>query len=66
MTANKKNRRENGMRAVFLGSNPHSKGEHFSRSSDERNAIIRAIVITIIGKIIAIDKDKRDKSIPQK
>jgi len=32
MTANKKNRKENGIRAFFLGSNPHSKGENFSRS----------------------------------
>lgn len=32
ITANKKNRRENGVRAEFFGSNPHSKGESFSRS----------------------------------
>jgi hypothetical protein len=32
MTASKKNRVEKGRRAVFLGSNPHSKGEDFSRS----------------------------------
>lgn len=28
----KKNRIENGIRDVFFGSNPHSKGEAFSRS----------------------------------
>lgn len=28
----RKNRIENGIREVFLGSNPHSKGETFSRS----------------------------------
>lgn len=28
----KKNRIENGIREVFLGSNPHSKGDTFSRS----------------------------------
>lgn len=28
----RKNRSENGMRADFLGSNPHSKGDDFSRS----------------------------------
>jgi hypothetical protein len=33
MTAIKKNRKENGSRAVLLGSNPHSNGELFSRSS---------------------------------
>lgn len=30
--ASKKNRVENGIRAVWLGSNPHSKGDIFSRS----------------------------------
>jgi hypothetical protein len=30
--AKRKNRMENGIRAVLLGSNPHSKGEDFSRS----------------------------------
>ncbi|KAF8480536.1 hypothetical protein F5888DRAFT_1787188 [Russula emetica] len=28
----KKNRKEKGIRDDLLGSNPHSKGEHFSRS----------------------------------
>lgn len=37
ITANKKNRVENGIRALFLGSNPHSKGEAFSRSLRDRN-----------------------------
>ena len=32
ITASKKYRVEKGRRAVFLGSNPHSKGEDFSRS----------------------------------
>lgn len=32
MTAIRKNRREKGSRADLLGSNPHSKGEFFSRS----------------------------------
>ena len=32
----KKNRKENGIRAVFLGSNPHSNGDVFSRSDEER------------------------------
>jgi hypothetical protein len=30
--AKRKKRIENGMRAVLLGSNPHSKGDDFSRS----------------------------------
>lgn len=33
MTAIKKNRDENGSRAEFLGSKPHSNGDLFSRSS---------------------------------
>ena len=36
ITARRKNRVENGIRAVFLGSNPHSKGVDFSRSFIER------------------------------
>jgi hypothetical protein len=31
-----KNRNENGTRALFLGSNPHSNGEFFSRSLFDR------------------------------
>jgi hypothetical protein len=33
ITAMRKNRDENGRRAEFLGSNPHSNGDLFSRSS---------------------------------
>jgi hypothetical protein len=36
MMPRRKNRRENGIRAVFLGSNPHSNGEVFSRSLWDR------------------------------
>lgn len=36
ITASRKNRRENGSRAEFLGSNPHSKGESLFRSWWER------------------------------
>ena len=32
ITAKRKNRRENGIRADLLGSKPHSNGEDFSRS----------------------------------
>lgn len=60
ITAIKKNRNENGKRAVPLGSNPHSKGEFFSRSEivffDNKDAI--AITIVEIIKIIIIADDK--------
>lgn len=36
ITASKKNRREKGSRAEFLGSNPHSNGLDFSRSALDR------------------------------
>jgi len=63
MTAMRKNRDENGNRAEFLGSNPHSNGDLFSRSSfiffeiivvriiiavDRRIASIAVVVIIII------------------
>lgn len=34
--ANMKNRKENGIRALFFGSNPHSNGDVFSRSECDR------------------------------
>jgi len=62
ITAIRKNRDENGSRAEFLGSSPHSKGDLFSRSSliffeinvasimiiDESMMVIVAVVMTII------------------
>jgi hypothetical protein len=62
ITAIKKNRDENGSRAEFLGSNPHSNGDLFSRSSFifleivvvkimmivERRMASTAVVVTII------------------
>lgn len=47
--ANKKNRVENGTRAVLLGSNPHSNGDDFSRSSEDREAKTHAAPSTITG-----------------
>jgi len=44
ITASKKNRMENGRRADLLGSNPHSKGDVFSRSLEER-AEAREIIV---------------------
>lgn len=55
----KKNRIENGIREVFLGSNPHSKGETFSRSKIvflENNVEIiikRDLIITAIENAIS-------------
>lgn len=46
ITAKRKNRREKGIRAEFLGSKPHSKGLDFSRSIDEFMAASFAIVNT--------------------
>ena len=39
-----KNRNENGIRELFLGSNPHSNGDVFSRSLLER--VLRILVTT--------------------
>lgn len=50
ITARRKNRNENGIRAEFLGSNPHSNGDSFSRSWLERMATSHAIVgISIVS-----------------
>jgi hypothetical protein len=51
--ASRKNRIENGIRAVLLGSNPHSNGEAFSRSIIDRDDRIRAAIKTVIGRIRA-------------
>jgi hypothetical protein len=55
--ARRKNRIENGTRALWFGSNPHSKGEDFSRLRVDRAAHIHAIKNTIKGSIIAINDD---------
>lgn len=39
-TARRKNRRENGVRAVFLGSKPHSNGVCVSRVVRWRDAVM--------------------------
>lgn len=54
ITANKKNRSENGRRALFFGSNPHSKGEAFSRSFVDFEEIIMVIRIKRRGMILAM------------
>jgi hypothetical protein len=52
ITAIKKNRRENGSREDLFGSNPHSKGELFSRSTidflESRAASIIIMVVMMI------------------
>jgi hypothetical protein len=63
ITAIRKNRDENGSRAEFFGSNPHSNGDLFSRSSlfffeisvvkaimvvDSRMVIVAVVVMVII------------------
>lgn len=53
ITAKRKNRVENGSRAVFLGSNPHSNGDAFSRSFVDRVLIRSVIINTAVGMIIA-------------
>lgn len=58
----KKNRIENGSRAEFMGSNPHSKGDDFSRSivAFLDRAEARPITITLIKKIrVPIKKIKK-------
>ena len=58
----RKNRRENGRRADPLGSNPHSKGELFSRSANagearkEDKSIIRVAIDTTIITVRYINK----------
>ena len=71
ITAIKKNRDEKGSRAEFVGSNPHSNGDLFSRSSliffeisvasiimvDDSRMVIVAIVIIIIIIIYLVFKN---------
>jgi hypothetical protein len=57
MTANKKNRIENGIRALWFGSNPHSKGEDFSRSEIDRMKIRTDKINKMTGITIAVIED---------
>lgn len=57
--ASKKNRIENGIRALWFGSNPHSNGDDFSRLIVDRIAVIQAIKNTREGRIIATEEDVR-------
>lgn len=54
--ANRKNRIENGIRALWLGSNPHSNGDAFSREDDVgRIDSTHAKPYTIPGRAIATE-----------
>jgi len=55
ITAIKKNRNENGNRAGFLGSNPHSNGDLFSRSSIPLLDSIVASIIMIVDSVMVIN-----------
>jgi len=57
ITANKKNRVEKGIRAEFIGSNPHSNGDIFSRSLFERVNVNFLIIINRVGIIIHVMED---------
>jgi len=60
ITTSKKNRVENGNRAEFFGSNPHSNGDLFSRSIEDRcdkQIVARIIIIGI--KILKYKTNKR-------
>ena len=51
--AKRKNRIENGIRAEFFGSKPHSNAEDFSRSGFARRARTIIATITAAGRITA-------------
>lgn len=57
MMLSRKKRIENGTRALFFGSNPHSKGEVFSRSDDLRVASTQATPRTRRQMVVAVIKE---------
>lgn len=63
ITARRKNRSEKGIRAELFGSNPHSKGEDFSRSTVLRDASAHASVKTRGGRAIPIMENVRARDI---
>lgn len=68
ITASKKNRMENGVRAERVGSNPHSNGDSFSRflTVRVREDVNHAIINTREGIKIAVIDDSRIRFIYQK
>lgn len=63
--ASRKNRSENGIRALFLGSNPHSKGDAFSRSDVERLLRNQAAANVKEANINAVTEDRINEDIGQ-
>lgn len=57
ITARRKKRVENGMRADLIGSNPHSNGDDFSRSLKLRMNKIFAIIRISSGIIMHIEEE---------
>ena len=55
--ARRKKRIENGIRALWFGSNPHSNGDDFSRFIVDRAAVNQAIANTNVGKVIATKEE---------
>ena len=60
--ARRKKRREKGRRALFLGSNPHSKGVNFSRLGGERRERREVRPRMARGKAEARRKERRGES----
>lgn len=59
--ARRKNRIENGTRALWFGSNPHSNGEAFSREEQVgRIDKTQAIMYTSKGRAIATEDAMRE------
>nr|AGJ50261.1 NADH dehydrogenase subunit 3 [Pontoscolex corethrurus]AGJ50262.1 NADH dehydrogenase subunit 3 [Pontoscolex corethrurus]AGJ50263.1 NADH dehydrogenase subunit 3 [Pontoscolex corethrurus]AGJ50264.1 NADH dehydrogenase subunit 3 [Pontoscolex corethrurus]AGJ50265.1 NADH dehydrogenase subunit 3 [Pontoscolex corethrurus] len=52
MIASSKNRMENGIRAMLLGSNPHSNGEDFSRSWVDRFRSNSEVMSSTLGMMM--------------
>ena len=62
-TAKRKNRKENGSRADIFGSKPHSNGDIFSLSLEDRADNKKAAKKTTMGRIIAKIHENKDKVI---
>lgn len=67
ITAIRKNRRENGIRADPLGSNPHSNGEFFSRSLIVFFEMTDEMIIRILAmmKVTEMNRDRQRIVIPE-
>lgn len=62
----RKKRSENGIRAVFFGSNPHSNGDVFSRSDSERDLRNQAAAKVTEARAAATEKADVNKFINRK